>query len=79
MGGGGLLERGAYFIFSLKRGGGLLERRTYLRGGLYREIMIVLIMLDLEFLLKQDNLKKIELVTGLNKPIGGPQTKDHDS
>ena len=40
--------------------------------------MVVLIMLNLEFLLKQDNLKKIELVTGLNKPIGGPQTKGHD-
>ena len=30
---GGLLERGAYFIFSPKRGGGLMRGRGYLRGG----------------------------------------------
>ena len=40
MRGGGLLERGAYFVFSLK-GGGLLERGSHLRGGLNREITVM--------------------------------------
>ena len=36
-GGGGLLERGAYFIFSLKRGGLIREGDLFERGAKYRD------------------------------------------
>ena len=43
-GGGGVLERGGLFHFFTQKGGGLLERGAYLRGGLNREITVVMFL-----------------------------------